>query len=91
MRAGFVVAAALSLAGCIDSTNIRLPDGTKGLFIDCSGEHRTVEDCKAIAAKRCQGPYQIIPGSNQTPVYVALPSGDHMMVERRTLTVRCDQ
>ena len=63
MKVGLAKAVALlvSVAGCTQSQEIYMPDGSKAHLIQCPGN---LGDCYAKANEICGGPYQAVRGDD---------------------------
>ena len=60
MRTAIFCVFSIAIAGCVAPKPVSLPDGAKGLAIDCSGTANTWASCMNDAAKACNGPYKVI-------------------------------
>lgn len=89
MKTGILVAALL-LAACHPTRMVKLPDGTEGLVVDCSGTRKNISHCMDKAAKECGGPYEIISQDASSPGGMLLPNSNIIAhAINRSLIVKC--
>ncbi len=85
----------LCLAGCTTATPTVLPDGSKGVMIDCNGDINSMSSCFKKAGEMCPAGYDIInQGQESTPVFGASGSGAGFgmyggAIVHRNLMVHC--
>lgn len=82
----------LVLSGCVTSQPVALPDGSRGLALNCSGGEHTITDCMNEAGKECGGPYTIINRDDSSPSAAAMPVGQSaifLTARSRILIVKC--
>lgn len=84
--------AVLSIAGCVTSRPVALPNGTQGVAINCPGAARDIADCMNEAAKVCGGKYQILDREGNVVGGAAVASGNGAVFVsgiKRTMIVKC--
>jgi hypothetical protein len=84
--------AVLSIAGCVTSRPVALPNGTQGVAINCPGAARDIADCMNEAAKVCGGKYQILDREGNVVGGAAVASGNSAVFVsgiKRTMIVKC--
>jgi hypothetical protein len=60
----------LGLASCTTATPTVLPDGSKGVMIDCNGDVNSMSSCFKKAGEVCPAGYDILnQGQESTPVF----------------------
>ena len=82
----------LVLCGCATTKDVALPDGDRGLAINCSGSAMAWSDCMDAAAKKCGGPYTVIDRSGGSGGAVAIPAGTSTIIATavdREMIVKC--
>ena len=86
------LALSMTVAGCITSRPVALPNGTQGLAIDCSQGGNNIADCMNYAAETCGGPYRIFGQEDRSkPVATTASSGTVLITNSvsRVLIVQC--
>lgn len=84
--------AVFSIAGCVTSRPVALPNGTQGVAINCPGAARDIADCMNEAAKVCGGKYQILDREGNVVGGAAIASGNGAVFVsgiKRTMIVKC--
>lgn len=68
MKSSIIMAAALAVAGCVQTEVVPGPGGRQAILIDCS-DAWSDGDCYREAAKQCPGGYELLqpPAANATP------------------------
>jgi hypothetical protein len=55
-----------TLAGCVSSRLLTLPDGRQGFAIKCNGHLHDMGDCYAKAGEMCPTGYTVLDGNTET-------------------------
>jgi hypothetical protein len=83
----------VALTGCVTARPVSLPNGTKGLAINCPGAARDIGDCMNEAARVCGGKYQILDRDGAVVGGAATPVGNGAVFVqgiKRTMIVSCE-
>ena len=93
MRLFVMALGTLSVAGCVTTHPVAMPDGSQGIAINCPGTVGDIGNCMNEAAKVCGGPYQLF-NQDSGPrggAFVSNGSGGGVFVpgNQTTLIVKC--
>jgi hypothetical protein len=83
----------LLLMGCVTSRPVSLPNGTKGIAVNCPGMARDIADCMNEAAKVCGGKYEILTREGLVAGGATTQVGNsalYVQGVKRTLIVHCE-
>lgn len=86
------LALSVTLAGCVTSRPVGLPNGAQGLAVDCSQMGADIADCMNYAAKKCGGPYRILARENYSSANEDTTSPGTLLIpdsRARLLIVQC--
>ena len=77
----------IALTSCISATQVPLPSGETGWFINrCSD----LSDCYKRAAELCSGKYEIV-GESQDTTGVPMSTGGTIIATSHGMTIKCAQ
>lgn len=77
----------IGLTSCITVTQVPLPNGESGWYIDqCS----SLADCYKRAAELCSGKYEIV-GESQNTTGVPMSTGGTIITTAHGMTIKCAQ